>query len=346
MKLSTAVYFVAASLAAVFGGCSGGTGQPPAATAITQSATFGVVRPRGWMLPGAKSSDLLYASNSTHNMVNVYTYPTGAHVGELKGFPTHTAGLCSDKAGDVYVTTQGYGTNFNLSYVYEYAHGGTEPIATLNDPGFAKGCAVDTVTGNLAVSNLPDSMSGSLAVYQAARGEPTTYSDPNFQGFVFCTYDNVGNLFADGGPENIIDMLPKGGTALTEIQLSQDISSGSIQWWRNRLVIAQVDGSAHGDQSIFDVKIAGSTGTVRGPTLLKSKNGTRAVGSVQFWIKGNTIIGPGHKPPALNGTLEFWKYPKGGLATKVIQANGHPAFVGVTISVDPSSRVRRTKGVK
>jgi hypothetical protein len=220
--------------------------------------------------------------------------------------------------------------------VYEYAHGGTAPIATLSDPGLAKGCAIDPVTGNLAVSNLPDSLSGNLAVYQGARGAPTMYSDPNFDGFVFCTYDNAGNLYADGGPENLIDVLPKGNSSLTEVHLSEKIISGSIQWWRNRLIIAQVDDSAHGDQSVFEVRVTGSNGIVQGTTLLKSKNGTRALGPVQFWIQGNTIIGPGHKPPALNGIVEFWKYPDGGPASKVVHANGHPAFVGVTFSVAPS----------
>jgi hypothetical protein len=318
-------------------GCGGS--QSPIGTpgAMSQNRAIAQHAERGgsWMLPEVKNEDLLYASDAKNSVVLVYSYPEGSQVGMLKGFPAEPAGLCSDRSGNVYVTTQGDGSSFGQSYVYKYAHGGTAPTATLNDPGYAYGCSIDTVTGNLAVTNLSSDSGGNLAVYQDAQGSPTTYSDSSFQGFVFCTYDNAGNLFADGGPENVIDMLPKGGTALTEIQLSQNIISGSIQWARNNLAIVSVDGTSHGDEAMYNVRVVGSTGTVRGPTQLKSGHGTRAVGTIQFWIQNHAIIGPGHRP-GINGILEFWNYPKGGLATKVIRPNGGRSFLGVTVSASPS----------
>lgn len=347
MKLWTVVPTMVATCAFALAltACSAGIAQVPTArTTVTRSGTPDRASLYGWMLAETSSAALLYASDSTDRVVRVYSYPSGQQVGLLKGFPAEPAGLCSDSSGDVYVTTLGDGSDSNLSYVYEYAHGGTEPIATLSDPGLAKGCAIDAVTGNLAVSNLPAPY-GSVAVYQDARGEPTTYSDPSFGGFEFCTYDEGGNLFADGGPEDAIDMLPKGSTAFTEIQLSEDIDSGSIQWWHNRLVIAEIEAGARGDQPIFEVRISGDNGIVRGPTLLRSRHGSRPTGSVQFWIDGHTIIGPGHKAGGLNGILEFWKYPKGGLATKVIGSHHH-AFTGVTVSTESSSRSRRAKTVR
>jgi hypothetical protein len=322
--------FAAAAMLAACGGS-----QPPIGTpgAMPQSRAIATHAERGgsWMLPEAKSRDLLYASDSTDHVVRVYLYPNGQRVGVIKGFPSEPAGLCSDRVGNVYVTTLGYGTDSNFSYVYKYAHGGTKPIATLSDPGIAKGCAIDPATGNLAVSNLPVPY-GSVAIYQAAQGEPTIYSDPSFGGFEYCTYDVAGNLYADGGPESAIDMLPKDASAFTKIKLSQNISSGSIQWWHNRLVIANVEADARGDEPIFNVIINGTNGVVRGSALLKSKNGARATGSVQFWTQDHTIIGPSHKGNGGNSTLGFWRYPKGGLATKVIISN-HRGFAGVTVSL-------------
>jgi len=328
------------SAAALLAACGGS--QPPigAQGAMPQSPAIARHARRGgsWMLPEAKSEDLLYASDYKNSTVWTYSYPGGDEVGKLTGFPAEPAGLCSDLSGNVYVTTQGDGQSSHQSNIYEYAHGGTTPITTLTDPGFAYACAIDAATGNLAVTNVtgPSSGYGNIAVFQGARGTPMTYTDPNFEGFTFCTYDDVGNLFADGGPANIIDMLPKGGGALAEIQLSKNIDSGSIQWASNVLAIANVSGVSHSDQLIYKVRVSGNSGRVTGPILLSNSRGTHAVGSVQFWIQGRTIIGPGYKPPGINGILEFWKYPKGGLATKTILSKNNRAFFGVTVSIAPS----------
>jgi hypothetical protein len=74
------------------------------------------------MLPEAKNDTLLYIS--TYTGVEIYSYPKLKPVGELgvaEGF-----GLCSDKAGNVFVTVISPG----LSAVYEYPHGGEQRIAT------------------------------------------------------------------------------------------------------------------------------------------------------------------------------------------------------------------------
>jgi len=61
-------------------------------------------------------------------------------------------GLCVDAQGNVFVPTW-QGESGTRGYVYEFAHGGSTPIATLSDPGGAFGCSVDLTTGNLAVTN-------------------------------------------------------------------------------------------------------------------------------------------------------------------------------------------------
>ncbi|HEX3370694.1 MAG TPA: hypothetical protein VHS56_14035, partial [Candidatus Cybelea sp.] len=90
------------------------------------------------MRPEAKSDDLLYVASG--EQISVYTYPGGRLVGNIGGA---VGALCSDAAGDVFVV--GY-------EILEYAHGVTQPIATLDDYyNNPHGCAVDPTTGNLAV---------------------------------------------------------------------------------------------------------------------------------------------------------------------------------------------------
>jgi hypothetical protein len=147
-------------------GCGGS--QPPigAPGAMPQSRAVATHADRGksWMLPEAKKSDLLYVTNGDYGVL-VYAYPRVRLVGTLSGFEG-LDGLCADKAGDIFIPSAG------LAEIFEYAHGGTSPIATLSDQdGEAHACSVDPTTGNLAVTNI-DSLSGSgggnIAIYAHA----------------------------------------------------------------------------------------------------------------------------------------------------------------------------------
>src|SRR5579863_1388101 len=101
----------------------------------------------------ARASALLYVSDTVTGDVYVFSYPKGKLVQTLTGF-ADPAGECVDATGNVFVANTG------SSNVLEYAHGGSSPIATLDDSGYFRvGCAVDPVTGNLAVSNFPESSS-------------------------------------------------------------------------------------------------------------------------------------------------------------------------------------------
>ena len=78
--------------AALLAGCGGS--QPPIV------ASGAMTRGRA-PLQHATDSDLLYVVDSTRG-VYVYRYPSGEEVGLLK--VNASAGLCSDKKGDVFVT--------------------------------------------------------------------------------------------------------------------------------------------------------------------------------------------------------------------------------------------------
>jgi hypothetical protein len=279
-------------------------------------------RTHGWMLRGAKSTDLLYVSNADDfGPVLVLTYPKGALAGQVTVPTGIPEGLCSDSAGDVFVTTY---ESSDESYIYKYAHGGTEPTATLSDPGAPQGCAIDPTTGDLAVTNNATASygPGNVIVYAAGQSVPTQYSDPNVRVFLFCAYDEKGDLFADG--DGALDMLLAGGQSLNEISLNQPIDPSSIQWVTKDRRLAVVDYRSPPSQyDVYQIKVSGSTGTVTGPIILKTGKSRRDRSSpdVQFWTGDERVIGPANL--GSNTTrLDFWRYPGGGWPTKSIHRPG------------------------
>jgi hypothetical protein len=293
------------------------------------------------MLPEAKNEDLLYASDqgdasSEYGDVLIFAYPQGKLVGTLTGFSTFVQGVCSDSSGDVFVAADTISPG--QGYVYEYAHGGTQPVATVSDPGSPNGCSVDPATGNLAVANVSsdsyESYGGDVSVYQDAQGTATTYYDPQVIDPFYCTYDNAGNLYIDGldGTQNMIGELTIGSGAFANITLDKSINPQSLQWHDGYLVASDGGGGTHGEQPIYRIKVSGSTGTVSGPMLLWSRGDRRPGIFVQYWLQGSTIVGPDHTRGG-EGLLNFWRFSKGGKPTKTLRAEGANGFYGVTVSV-------------
>src|ERR1700678_2232910 len=104
---------------ALLAGCGGS--QPPigALGAMLQtSASATHADGRSWMLPEAKSEDLMYITNAY--TVTVYSYPKGKLVGTLRHF-LRPLGECVDQTGNVFIAN-------GAGQVFEYAHGGKKPI--------------------------------------------------------------------------------------------------------------------------------------------------------------------------------------------------------------------------
>ncbi len=182
---------------------------------------------RSWVEPVAKSRPLLYVSDIATNLVDIFTYPSGTKVGSLSGFGA-VAGLCSDKAGDVFVVDE-------AGPVQMFAHGGTSPVRKLATSGAPYGCAIDPLTGNLALTNLSSYLYGALNIYRKAKGGPKQYNDPSqIDSTYFCAYDNSGNLYIDGWDRSakfIFIKLRKGGTSLGVTKLNLKTSSpAGVQW--------------------------------------------------------------------------------------------------------------------
>ncbi|MGC2407480.1 MAG: hypothetical protein WA431_13815 [Candidatus Cybelea sp.] len=287
------------------------------------------------MAPGTSGQDLLYvAAWPGHGAVYVYSYPKSHLVGTLTGFYM-PFGECSDSSGDVFVVALANSSS-RSSTIYEYAHGGTSPIATLSDPDFAWGCAVDPLTGNLAVSG-----GISVAIYQHASGAPTIYSNSEFH-FFYCGYDDRGNLYLSSNDYRYADRaqlvrLASGSNQFEQVDLSRKVYTGqvlpSVQWDGNHMTISSDIGRE--PISIYRLRISGSAGTVVGTTTIRSQ---KNVYSGQMWIQGSTFLGAGNDPGDRGQKFFFWRYPKGGAPYRTIRnlgagRVGSREASGVTVSV-------------
>jgi hypothetical protein len=321
MRISTVGYTLSVSAVVVLlAGCGGP--QPPIGASGTtpQSPAIATHAERGgsWMLPEAKSKELLYVSNV--QTVAVFTYPKGKLVGQIKGFYL-AAGECTDESGDVYIA--------NLDTFTEYRHGGKKPIKTLSMHGYsAVDCSVNQKNGALATTwNQSASSTNYIAVYENATGTPTLYGVSG--DFIFyCGYDSGGNLLADGQVGNasqqaVFVELPSGASELKNITINENFQHvGAVQW----------DGKywAIGDDvlnKIYRVTIVGSNGTVHSTVDLDN-----AQGMYQWWIDGKRVIGPQGDANA----VYYWHYPEGGSPIKSITKDIQAPY-GVTVSVAPGT---------
>ncbi len=315
----------AASL--LLAGCGGTLNQiTPSHASYGGSAVVPAEGKASWMAPESRAVSLLYVSEPESGRVDVFSYPKGKPVGALTGL-SGPAGECSNGAGDVFVT------NSSASNILEYAHGGTDPIATLSDEGYLPdGCSIDPKTGDLAVANkcrLKGTYcfyAGNLAIYKRAKGTPKFYSSPNFFYYYWCAYDSSGNLYTDGiyfsgseGEEPIFGVLQKGGSAIASLSLAATIGAGSLMWDGRYLAINQ---PVTGDIDRFSIH-----GTTGREVSISTLDG---VGELeQVWIQGKRLVAADFK----DNDVGLWKYPVGGAPTKTITGIHLP--IGVTVSLAP-----------
>jgi hypothetical protein len=293
-----------------------GQSAPPLAAPAAQAEPTA-----SWVSPEARASDLLYVSDT--NRLSIYTYPNGRPVGVIKNpdFPL-LGGACVDSAGDVFVSSLGSGK------IFEYKHGSKTLLQTLAAPagGAPLGCAVDPLTGNLAVASIANKTQGNIAVYQHAQGAPTVLTAPHIRSYFFCSYDGSGNLFVDGirsGGGFQLAELPAGSGAFADISLKQRIRMpGAVMWDGTHLAI--------GDQmaaAVYEFGISGSKGTLVHTTPIDGETGDRA-----FWIQGSSILVANRVGIR---TINFFAYPGGGNPTKSISKALSRPF-GLTVSLAPS----------
>jgi hypothetical protein len=263
------------------------------------------------MAPEATSEDLLYISDFYG--VHVFSYPKGVHVGDIYGFAS-PAGLCSDQAGDVFVTDP------PTYHLYEYAHGSTKRLKTLYDNYVELSpfdCSVDPTSGNVAVASQD---AWYVVIFPKAKERPRVYyeSVPNTYMF-YCAYDNKGDLFVDDvgkQPYFYIGELPKGATQFTNYRLDRRITNaGGIQFDGKHVILEDSRSLI-----VYRLRFSGSRAIIVGSTPLSGAKDVH-----QYWLQGKTLIGPD-----LYGDVYFWQYSQGGIPINSIQGFTEP--FGSTVS--------------
>jgi hypothetical protein len=204
----------------------------------------------------------------------------------------------------------------------------------LADPQDGAYCAVDPVTGNLAVTNTGfptgGQETGSVAIYANASGSPKIYVDFDIWRPELCSYDNHGNLFINGYAKgsyahSLLAELPAGSGTFSGITVDEAFG-GNVQWDGQYITVG---GQYPHTDTIQRVQISGSTGTVVGKTKLE-KPGPKGWYGDLYWIQGSTVIKTGWQSG-------LWNYPKGGSPIEyLVPERTRLHLNSVTVSVSPS----------
>jgi hypothetical protein len=159
----------------------------------------------------------------------IFSLPAMALMGTLTGFD-EPQGMCSDKAGNIWITNTG------TLQIFQYSRTGTL-LKTLSDTnGYPVGCAVNKPNGDLAVTNIIGypSGDGTVDVYANATGTPTVYSSPSQTENFFDAYDSSGNLYVDGFGDSgfSLSKLPNGSSTMSTIILAAELLAfpGGVNW--------------------------------------------------------------------------------------------------------------------
>jgi hypothetical protein len=293
------VFSLGATLA-FLSGCGGSPVPPGAPGDISQT--------QSQITHSAQSKELLYVTSTTETVAYVYmfSYPEGKLVGKIL---KQINGLCPDSSGNVYMTQ----TYLTTSTIFEYAHGGKKPIATMDDPYSGAGaCAVDSSTGNLAVAN---DESSTIAIYQHARGKPKGY----YLWFapVGVAYDPQGHLYAVGGRGAcaVLD-----GGRFRRVTLSRHVEDPMGVQWDGASIAIGNEGETYTNSSIRRYTITGRKGVEDGYVKFTAN-------ADYFYVEGSTVL----LSAGGYDDLFFVPYPAGGNPTKTLSINT-PGSVTVSVA--------------
>lgn len=329
MALNNVLRWGALALAVGMSGCGSSTLQAPTVNPYTYDVPNSTLHAKqflalphasnhSWAAPDTAKSALMYVSSLKTSSVNFYSYPQGKLKGKIMGL-SPPYGLCSDAKGDVFVPQE------LLFDVVEYAHGSEIPIKTLNSAGEPIACAVDPMTGILAVVDVTgaSTLNGNIALYANGSGAPEVLSVGDIELPIACGFDDKGNLFVDGwngipsqGAVFKFAELQNGKTSFTDIAINKKINiPGMVQWDGKFMAVGDAKNGR-----IY--RIDGASGKIESTVTVAAHN------DYSPWIQGTTVL----VPSFYSIYTDFAHYPGGGKAYKEIKIG---SSYGVTVSVAP-----------
>ncbi len=271
------------------------------------------------MQPQTSSENLLYVSSPKTNDVYVYSYPGGSLVGTLTGFE-NILGACSDSEGDVWITNS-YSPSTGNGYLLEYAHGGTSPVATLQDSSSPRDCSWDPTTGNLAVADYY----GNIALYPHASGSPTYISTPGISNINYIGYDGFGNAYFDGYKRDKNKSWIPAGSSTSMNFKAQKWPSGCIGW--DGTYVTAFSGKAILQYRFNNGRAGKPAGTVK-------LNGVDAAGCFTFATSSVVVT------QEAAGKVELFHYPQGGNPTVTISGVSDPFGIAYSAAASAARRKR------
>lgn len=281
---------------------------------------------RSWMRPDAGKQWLLYVSDASTGTIQIYNYrvKTGKLYGQITGL-SFPYGQCIDRRGNVFVVDN------DTAKIYEFAHGGTTPIATADDDfGYPIGCSVDRNTGNVAVANFNGISSGTGGVDVFAgglNGSQSYYTDGSLYHLWPGGYDPNGNLFIQGtdysGYPKFAE-LPAGSNQFTLLTGVTIAFPGAVSWDGSYITVTDQDYQYYYTTMIYRVTVSGSAATVVGSTHLTDDcyPGTNWMVAVQPFVGGttrkrNAVVAGNLNCPSRQ---DFFNYANGGTPKRTIPA--------------------------
>jgi hypothetical protein len=222
--------------------------------------------------------------------------------------------MCSDAAGDLYVTDINYTGTIDV-----YTHGAIQPTGEVPLPGFdTNGCSVDPSSGDLAVADFrkqDGKKRGGVSIFTGAQGTPAFYQDPDIDWYFGCTYDSNGNLYVAGATGKrlkkndvtVVAELPRGGTRLQTLNVTFPFAHPTAPHWDGKyLVLGPADGST------LNRYVPSASGLALHGTI-SFTNGDIS----QYVIQNGTLVATAEGGNAFG----FWRYPQGGVVIRTVASN-------------------------
>jgi hypothetical protein len=243
--------------------------------------------------------EVQYFSSYENDTVIEFDYPKSeSPIGTITGVK-EAWGECTNGARTFWVVASG------SDQVLQFKAGGTKPIATLStaSTGVPSNCAIDPITGNLAVAI--NSVGGYVVIFKPGSTYGTVLNAGLLEDFSD-GYDANGDLFVDGysnsssHPFQLVE-LPKGSNTFEIIVTSNTVSfPGTVQWDGTYLTIGDPGSS---DSHIYRYHVIGTKATLKGTVSLAYSGVCN-----QTWIARPYV----YCPSAVNNVGQVYKYPAGG----------------------------------
>jgi hypothetical protein len=313
-------------------------------------ATSRAHKQKSWISEDEKSEQpLLFAADAELNEIDIYSLPGMKLKGQLTGANIdYPQGLCSNAAGNVYVTEQG--NMFSKSdspEIDEYSRTGSLLARIPDTYGFPMGCAVDPTSGALAVTDVVTAgeLAGNVLVFSGSSSTPRVLINSTQYFYYFVGYGPHSSLWESGGDIHGDGMLSHcGASTCTTINVSGGTLSYSdgIQWdtaRRTWVIFEECNSRNYGPTGACSVPIS-KKGKLGAVTTYENYDGGGVCGFFQGpiaengkYIVGSSFVYPDCATDDATNSFYRWTHRGGEPRSYAISPNKNTQPSGVTISI-------------